>query len=513
MANVEKVGVVIVGAGFSGLGMAVELKKAGIDDFVILEKAGDVGGVWRENTYPGCECDIRSHLYSFSFASKRNARWSKSFATQQEIWAYLRHIADDYGLRKHIRFGVQMTGERWDAEEQMWQVSTDAGDEYVSRFVVNSTRALFTPMIARLKGIRSFAGEIWHSAEWKHDYDLTGKRVAVIGTGASSIQIVPQIAGKVAELTVFQRTAPWILPKIDYATPRWAQRLFAAVPSVLRGFRSLLYWSRELTGVPLINRNRLALRRAERKARRHLAAQVPDPELRERLTPDYRIGCKRILLSNDYYPALTRDNVELVTSGVSKVLPYSIVDDDGVEREVDAIVFGTGFQGSLQKVKIIGAAGVSLWRTWVTQGAVALRGITVAGYPNMFFLHGPNSGVAHTSMVFMIEAQTRFVRRAISLVTERGMGAIDTRPEAQQRFQDETKRKHGETIWTNGGCTSWYLDDKGENRTMWPGPSWRYWLKTRQVDEREFELIPRATGKMDACRNSSSPETTRPTAC
>lgn len=481
--------VVVIGAGFSGLCMGISLKKAGIHDFVILEKADEVGGVWRENTYPGLRCDIRSHLYSFSFA--QDPRWSNPYASQAEIWAYLRRVADEFGLREHIRFGVSMNAERWDADRQVWEVRTGSGETYTSRFLVNSTRALFVPAAVRLKGLRSFAGETWHSAEWNHDVDLAGKRVAVIGTGASSIQIVPAIADRVASLTVYQRSAAWVLPKADYEMPAWVRGVFGAVPPLQRAYRAALYWSRELTGVPMMKGNSLALWWAERKGRRHIRRHISDPELRANLTPDYRIGCKRVLLSNDYYRALNQDNVEVVTDGITKVLPHSLVDAAGVEREADVIVFGTGFQGALQKVKIQGADGRNLWRDWVTKGAEALRGITIPGYPNLFFMHGPNSGSAHNSMVFMIEAQANFIRRAIELVESRGAAALDTRAEAHDQFQTDIQSKLRQGIWSRGGCSSWYLDDKGMNRTMWPGASWRYWLRTRKVDEREFELIAR----------------------
>lgn len=479
---------VIVGSGFSGIGMGVALQRAGIDDFVILEKAGEVGGVWRDNTYPGCECDVPSHLYSFSF--EPNPRWRQAFSAQPDIAEYLQRVADTYGLREHIRFGTAMSGEHWDDERQVWRVSTDTDEEYTCRFVVNSTRALFVPMLARLKGIRAFAGETFHSAQWNHDYDLSSKRVAVVGTGASAIQIVPAIAPRVASLTLFQRTAPWVLPKPQRSVPGWLRRLFAAAPIVQQGYRSALYWARELGGVPVMRANPLALRRGERRGRRHIERQVADPELRRKLTPDYRFGCKRVLLSNDYYPALSRDNVNLVTDGIEKVLPHAVVDASGTEHPVDAIIFGTGFQGALQKVKIIGRDGRSLWREWVRDGAVSLRGISVAGFPNMFFLHGPNSGTAHNSMVFMIEAQARFVVDAIRLVRRRSAASIDARPQAQERFQERIQQRLATSVWVRGGCTSWYLDDRGVNRTMWPGGSWRYRLQTRRVDPREFDLTP-----------------------
>ncbi|MGH3433406.1 MAG: flavin-containing monooxygenase, partial [Thermocrispum sp.] len=321
--------------------------------------------------------------------------------------------------------------------------------------------------------------------------DLAGKRVAVIGTGASAVQIVPAIAPRVASLTVFQRSPAWVLTKPQRRAPGWLKLLFGAVPPVQRAVRAAQYWSRETTGVPMMRMNRLVLARGERLGRRHIARQVSDHRLREKLTPDYRFGCKRVLLSNDYYPALGRDNVELVTDGIDKVLPHALVDGTGAEHPVDTIIFATGFQGALQKVKIIGEGGRSLWRDWVRHGPQALRGVAVAGYPNLFFLHGPNSGSAHNSMVFMIEAQTRFVVRAIEHVRDAGAAGIGVRQQAQDAFQQRIQSALTDSVWVRGGCSSWYLDEHGVNRTMWPGASWRYRLETRTVHPGEFDLIRR----------------------
>ncbi|HWE89554.1 MAG TPA: NAD(P)/FAD-dependent oxidoreductase [Pseudonocardiaceae bacterium] len=494
--------VVIVGAGFSGLGTAIQLKKAGIHDFVILEKADDVGGTWRENTYPGCECDVESHMYSFSY--EQNARWSRVFSGQAEIWDYLRRLTEKHGLREHIRFGARVTGARWDDDAQQWQVSTESGDDYVGQFVANGVGVLHTPMIPRLKGIRQFQGEAWHSAEWNHDCDLAGKRVAVVGTGASAVQFVPRIASRVASLVVFQRTPPWILPKSDRAVPRWVQWLFANLPGTMRAYRYFLYWARELHGFALGGHPSL-LKRRERAARRHLAGQVHDPALRTRLTPDYVLGCKRILLTNDFYPALNRDNVRVVTDGVTQVRANSVVDGAGVEHDADVIIYGTGFQPSLTKLKIQGRDGHSLWREWLLDGGRAHRGVMMSGYPNMFFLLGPNSGVAHTSVVFMIEAQAKFIVRAIKLVDARSVAAIDPRADTQRRFQTFLQDKLAKGVWATGGCTSYYVDDKGVNRTLWPGGTWRYWLQSRRLAPDEFELIARRPAARPADQVSVRP--------
>ncbi|HEY2696327.1 MAG TPA: NAD(P)/FAD-dependent oxidoreductase [Pseudonocardiaceae bacterium] len=488
--------VVVVGTGFSGLGMAIQLKKAGIDDFVVLEKAKDVGGTWRDNSYPGCACDIQSHMYSFSF--EQNPGWTRSFPSQPEIWDYLRRVSANYDLGRHIRFGVEMTGARWDEDAQVWHVQTASGDEYVAQFVVSGVGALHIPNVPKLPGMETFKGEVFHSAQWNHDYDLRGKRVAVIGTGASAIQFVPQIVKDVARLDLYQRTPPWIMPKPDHAMPGWSRALFKVLPPAQRAYRDLLYWLLEVRAVGFNGHPRL-LQAAEGLAKRAMAKQIPDRELRRKVTPDYRMGCKRVLVSNDYYPALTRDNVEVITDGVAEVRERSVVGADGVEREVDAIVLGTGFHvtDAFDNLAVIGRDGRDLAKTWASEGMRTHYGISVAGFPNLFFLLGPNTGLGHNSVVFMIESQIRYVADAIALVDRNRAGAIEVRGDVQDRFNADIQRKLVRGVWTQGGCTSWYLDAKGVNRTIWPGFTWRYWLDTRSVRPADFELTARADRHRD----------------
>ena len=478
---------VVIGTGFSGLGMAIQLKRDGRDDFVVLEKAGDVGGTWRENTYPGCACDIQSHMYSFSFA--QNPGWTRSFSPQPEIWDYLREVTDRYGLRDHIRFGVEVTGARWDADERRWHVTTSAGD-YTARFVVAGIGALHLPNIPALPGIDTFRGETFHSADWNHDYDLTGKRVAVVGTGASAIQFVPRIAPEVAKLTIFQRTPPWIMPKPDHAMPGWAKRMFRLVPGAQRFYRGLLYWLLESRALGFNGRPML-MRLASKIALANMHRSVEDPELRRKLTPDYVMGCKRVLIANDYYPALTRENVELNTVGIRAVTEHGVIDGDGVEHEVDAIIYGTGFHvtDAFDYLDVTGVGGRDLAKEWRDSGIQTHLGITVAGYPNLFFLLGPNTGLGHNSVVFMIESQIRYVSQAMALADLAGAAALDTRESAQAEFQSDIQRKLAAGVWTRGGCTSWYLDSRGVNRTIWPGFTWRYWLRTRKLDPSVFDLV------------------------
>lgn len=478
---------VVIGTGFSGLGMAIQLKRDGRDDFVVLEKAGDVGGTWRDNTYPGCACDIQSHMYSFSFA--QNPGWTRSFSPQPEIWDYLRKVTDRYRLRDHIRFGVDVTGARWDADERRWHVTTSDGD-YTARFVVAGIGALHIPSIPALPGIETFQGETFHSAGWNHDYDLTGKRVAVVGTGASAIQFVPRIARDTEKLTIFQRTPPWIMPKPDHAMPNWVKTLFRLVPGAQRLYRNAIYWFLESRAAGFNGRPML-MKLASRIALANMHRAVEDPELRAKLTPDYVMGCKRVLISGDYYPALTRENVELNTTGIRAVTEHGVIDNDGVEHEVDAIIYGTGFHvtDAFDYLDVTGVDGRDLAKEWRDSGIQTHLGITVAGFPNLFYLLGPNTGLGHNSVVFMIESQIRYVSQAMALVDRAGVAALDTRESAQAEFQSDIQRKLAAGVWTQGGCTSWYLDSRGVNRTIWPGFTWRYWLRTRKLDPAVFDLV------------------------
>ncbi|QWF80790.1 flavin-containing monooxygenase [Amycolatopsis sp. CA-230715] len=486
-----EVKVVIVGTGFAGLGQAIQLEKAGIRDYVILEKADEVGGTWRDNSYPGCACDIQSHMYSFSY--EQNPDWSRSFSPQPEIFAYLRGVADKYRLRERIRFGVEITGAHWDDEKRQWRVDTKTGEEFVGRFLVAGVGGLHIPQIPALPGIERFAGETWHSARWNHGFDLRGKKVAVVGTGASAVQFVPKIAPEVAELTLFQRTPPWIMPKPDHAMPSWARTAFKYVPGLQRLYRNLLFWMLEARAIGFNGHHRL-MKLASLLAKRNIGKAIKDRELRRKVTPDYTMGCKRVLISNDYYPALARDNVDVNTDGVREVKEHSVVDGAGVEHEVDAIIYGTGFHvtDALEYLDITGVNGRSLAKEWSEGGIQTHKGVTVSGYPNLFFLLGPNTALGHNSVVFMIESQSKYVVDAIKLADSRGAAALDVRPGVQDEFQREIQDKLVKGVWTQGGCKSWYLDAKGVNRTIWPGFAWRYWAETRKVDPSDYELSGRA---------------------
>jgi cation diffusion facilitator CzcD-associated flavoprotein CzcO len=456
--------VLIIGAGFSGLGTAIKLTEAG-EEFVILEQAHEVGGTWEANTYPGCMCDVPSHLYSFSFAL--NPRWSRAFSPQPEIWAYLRDCADRFGLRSRIRFGTRVTSAQWDGGAQQWEVETTAGT-WTADVLVAGTGALSEPATPALPGLETFDGAVFHSARWDHSRDLSGRRVGVIGTGASAIQFIPEIAPQVGSLSVFQRTPPWVMPRRDRVMGAAEQRLYARVPSLQRLLRSAIYVVREVQGVfflhPRLGRLGSAI------SRRHLERQVADPELRAKLTPDFAFGCKRVLMSNSYYPALTRPNVDVVTHAIRAVRPDGIETADGVVHELDTIIFGTGFHVTDLPIaqRIFGRDGRSLAEHWAGSPQ-AYVGTAVAGFPNLFLPLGPNTGLGHTSVVLMIESQISYVMAALAHLRRTGARTIEPRPEAQAAFVRAVDRKMRGTTWVAGGCSSWYLDSTGRNSTLWPG--------------------------------------------
>ena len=473
-----EVEVAIVGSGFSGLGMAILLEQAGITDYAVLEKADRVGGTWRENTYPGAACDIPSHLYSFSF--EPNPRWTRSFSPQAEILAYLEHCADKYALRPRIHFHAEVSAARWDG--RAWTLSCKDGRAVRARSLVLGNGALHVPATPDIPGLADFQGPCFHSARWDHSVELADRTVAVIGTGASAIQFVPRIAPAVRKLHLFQRTPAWVVPKPDHRIGPAAQALYARIPGLQRLVRTGLYWQHELRFLAF-NRPRL-MAVAEPLALRHLAKSVPDPQLRAALTPRYRMGCKRILPSNDFYPALARANVELVTAPIDRVEPTGVRTRDGQLRPVDALILGTGFRVSdyLSAITVVGEHGRELNATW-QQNPSTYLGITVAGFPNLFLLMGPNTGLGHNSMIFMIEAQARYAVQGVQALRSRDTLAV--RPEIQAAFVRELEQRYDRTVWASG-CRSWYQSPDGRNAALWPGFTVDYWLRTRTLDPADY---------------------------
>jgi cation diffusion facilitator CzcD-associated flavoprotein CzcO len=477
--------VAVIGAGFSGLGAAIRLKLRGIDDFVILERAADLGGTWRDNTYPGCACDVPSHLYSFSFAA--NADWPQTYSGQPEIWAYLRRCASGHGLLPHLRLRHEVLGADWDERSGRWAIRTSAGD-LSADVLVTAAGPLADPTVPDLPGLESFRGTAFHSARWPRDHELTGRRVAVIGTGASAIQFVPRIAPDVAHLDVFQRTPPWVLPRRSRAIGPRTRALLRSVPGLRRALRAILYTVQEFTVTGFLHPS--TMRVTQWLAMRNLRRQVPDPALRAKLTPRYRMGCKRILFSDGYFAALGRDNVGLVTESIAGVEPDGIRTAGGALHEVDTIVFATGFHVTDAPIaeRIRGRGGVSLAQAW--RGSPrAYLGVTVSGFPNLFLLLGPNTGLGHNSVLVMVEAQLRYLTGMLDHLSRSGDGAVEPTEAAQSAFVATVDRRMAGTVWNTGGCLSWYRDATGRVSALWPGSTLRYRWRLRRFDPAAYATV------------------------
>ena len=477
--------VAIIGAGFSGLGAAIRLKAAGIDDFMVFERAGDVGGTWRANDYPGCQCDVPSHLYCYSFAG--NPNWTRTFSRQAEIWDYLRACVERYDLGSHLRLDTAVHELSWQQEPAHWLLDTAAG-AHTASVVIGAMGALSEPSLPPLAGIERFAGALFHSAAWRHDVELRGARVALVGTGASAIQIAPAIQPVVGELMVYQRTPPWILPHPDRPISERERALYRAAPFAQRLMRGSIACAREAF-VLGFRHPRLGAA-GERLARRHLERQVADPRLRESLRPNYRLGCKRILISNRYYPALQRPNVTLVPHAVTEVRPRSIIAADGIERPAEVIIAATGFRvtDSPASHHIRGRDGRTLAEHWNGRPQ-AYKGTTIAGFPNLFMLLGPHTGLGHTSVVLMIESQIEYVLGALRAMNEQRIQALEPLPAAQAAFVADVRRRARGTVWESGGCASWYLDAGGHS-VLWPDSARRFRRALRDFDLTSYLARP-----------------------
>lgn len=486
--------VAIIGTGFSGLGMAIRLKQSGLDDFVILERSDNVGGTWYDNSYPGCACDIPSHLYSFSFAL--NPDWHRVFSPQPEIWEYLRGCAERNGLMPHIRWRSPMQEATWEEVEQQWRITTPQG-ELTAQVLVMGNGPLSEPSWPDIPGLADFQGKMFHSAQWDHNYDLQGKRVAVIGTGASAIQFVPQIQPKVEQLFLFQRTPPWIFPRMDKDIPERQRKLYRRFPFLMRFVRAKMYLLREFRGMGLFyySKNKERSEKAEQLALKFLAHHVADPELRAKLTPNYSLGCKRILISDDFYPAVVKPNVKVVTDRIAEIRPHSVVTADGTEYEVDAIICGTGFHATDNPMaKLVqGRNGQLLDDAW-QNGSEAYLGTAVAGFPNLFLMIGPNTGLGHNSMVYMIESQVAYILDALHKMQRQQVQAVEVRPEVQNSYNEQIQHRLQGTVW-NSGCRSWYLNAQGRNTTLWPGFTFTFRRMTRRFDPASYTLLPKKAEK------------------
>ncbi|HXZ18304.1 MAG TPA: NAD(P)/FAD-dependent oxidoreductase [Candidatus Acidoferrales bacterium] len=481
--------VLIVGAGFSGLCMGIRLLQAGMKDFLIIEKSEDVGGTWYENRYPGCACDVPSHLYSYSF--ERNPGWTRMYASQPEIWEYLKSCVQRYGLAPYIRLGTRFCEATWDEAASLWRITAGDNLRIHARVLVSGIGALHVPRYPEIPGLERFGGPAFHSAEWRPDVDLTGKTVAVIGTGASAIQFVPQIVPRAGKLYLFQRTPAWIVPRRDFGiSEKWRKR-FENVPGLMWAFRKFLFFSLEWRVLSFLG-NRRVRKHFEGIARRHLEKSIADPKLRAKLTPNYEIGCKRILVSDDFYPSLEQPNVELVAEKIAEIRPKSIVTSDGAERAADVLIFGTGFQvtEAFLGMRLFGRGGFALHDAW-RNGMSAYLGVSVSGFPNFFILLGPNTGLGHNSVVLMIEAQVGYVMECLKLMRRKKIAVMEVRAESQQHFVANIRDRMSQTVWQSGGCRSWYQDSKtGENTALWPGSVINYMHRTRTVADGEYDLKP-----------------------
>ncbi|UGT59716.1 flavin-containing monooxygenase [Nocardia asteroides] len=476
--------VLIVGAGFGGIGLAIKLREAGFDDLAVLERAAELGGTWQANTYPGAACDVPSHLYSYSFAP--NPDWSRTYGRQPEILAYLRRVAERHDVLRHIEFRTELTDARWDEEAALWRVETSRGQR-TADFLISAAGVFAEAKYPNLPGLETFEGTAFHSLHWDHDHDLTGERVAVIGTGASAVQFVPEIQPRVAKLTVFQRSAPWIVPRMDRATLGAERLLLRRVPLLRRAIRAGWYTAIEGFGlVSLVDKRFRHL--YEALGRFQLRRQIADPELRALVTPDYMIGCKRAIFSDAYFPALAAPNVDVVTTGIAEVRARSIVLRDGTERPVDTIVYGTGFTPTPSVYgRYIGRDGRSIAELYLDEPQSYL-GIAVAGFPNFFSTLGPFGAAGNQSAIFMIESQIGYIVDALRTARRAGARRVELRPEVQTAFLAEMRRRSADTVWLTGGCDSYYTTADGANSGLYPNWSFEYRRRTSRFDIDSYEV-------------------------
>ncbi|MFE6505072.1 flavin-containing monooxygenase [Kitasatospora sp. NPDC057738] len=482
--------VAIIGAGISGLGTAIALLKAGIDDFLVFERAHDLGGTWRDNTYPGCACDVQAHLYSFSFA--RNPEWKSTFATRTEVHTYLKNCATRYGVDPHLRYDHELLDATWNDTHHHWDIRTKHG-HYTAQVLVTGTGYLSDPAVPDLPGLDTFTGTVFHSSRWRHDHDLTGRNIAVIGTGASAIQFVPAIQPHAAHIDLYQRTPPWVAAKPDKPnTPRhtWMLR---HLPGYQRFRRAFNKHGREIVAFFMSRPSRTT--GMKNMAAGHLKKSVPDPTLRARLTPDYTVGCKRLLFSNTWYPAIQQPNVDIVSDTITHIGPTHITTTDGTRRHIDTIILATGFTATDRPIAhlIHGRHGHTLHDTWNTHGMTAHRGTTIHGFPNLFMLLGPNTTLGHSSQTVMIEAQITYILAALKTLHTHHLTTLDVHPHAQTTYNTTLQNRLKNTVWNTGGCTSWYTDTHGNNPNIWPTYTWRFRQQTRTFDLTNYQTTTHTT--------------------
>ncbi|MFZ5757044.1 MAG: flavin-containing monooxygenase [Pseudomonadota bacterium] len=483
----KPVSVAIIGAGFAGLGAAIRLLENGIDDIVVLERAERAGGTWRDNTYPGAACDIPSNLYSYSFAP--NPHWSRGYSGSREILGYIDNLVERWRLNRFIRYRSNVDGLSFDAASGLWQVRLGDGGTVQARAVVMASGPLSNVSLPKMPGIESYEGHKVHSARWDHGYDFRGKRVAVIGTGASAVQIVPELVKQADRLKVFQRTPGWVLPRLDYATADWNRSLFRRFPGAQQAVRDALYWGHETMALGVVWTTPMT-RVLEQASRLYLQQQVKDAWLRRQLTPDYRIGCKRILMTSDYLPALQQPNCELITWPIATLSPKGIRTAEGVEHVVDCIVFATGFDVGKAGTPfpVTGLGGRRLQEEWA-RGVQAYKSVSVSGYPNLFLTFGPNSGPGHNSALVYLEAQLDYIVQGIRHLLAGPARFLDVRAPVQAAFNRTIQERLKTTNW-NSGCRSWYLTEDGFNPTMYPGFATQFRRQMQRFDLQDYRSEP-----------------------
>ncbi len=471
-----------MGGGFTGIGMAVGLRQAGLEDFVILERSGDVGGTWRDNSYPGCAVDVQSHLYSYSFAP--NPEWTHVYSPQPEIWDYIRRCSERFGIGDHVRYGHDVLEAVWEESDHRWHITTSAGPVR-ARFLISAMGPLSERAVPPIPGLDAFAGTWFHSAAWDHGHDLRGERVAVIGTGASAAQIIPAIQPAVGRLSVFQRTPPWTFPRFNRAITAPERAAYRRYPLLQRLARARQYWYRELLGAIIQRPSRVRV--IEALMRLRLRHEVPDPDLRRRLEPSYRMGCKRIIVSDDYHRTMTRANVELITSPIRQVHAGTVETEDGGHHDVDTIILATGFHPIAVADPLIGPDGMTLAERWATRRQAYL-GTTVAGYPNYFMLMGPNTATGHTSALLYAEAQIKYILRCLRHLHSHRLTSAEVREDRQEAYNRELRQRLRGSTWTSGGCGSWYLDPDGGSSVIWPGYTWQFRRLLRHFEPADYHL-------------------------
>ena len=494
--NLTKTRIVIIGAGFGGLSMAIRLQQSQFNDFIILEKANAVGGTWRENQYPGAACDVQSHLYSLSFAAKPD--WSKRYAEASEIFDYIQDLVERYQLKQYIQFNKEVCSAHYDEQRFRWSLLLKNGECIESQYVIFASGPLHVPQIPKIKGIEKFKGQVFHSSQWKHDYNLDDKSIASIGTGGSAIQYIPEIAKQAQQLYVFQRTAAWVIPRDERSYSRLEQYLFKHLDWFRKFHRARLYWSNEARVVPIVQPK--LMKYGQKLAEMFIRYQVKDQNIAKKLTPDYVLGCKRILISNQYYPTFNRGNVELICEAIQEVTEDSIVTADGISRPMDCLIYGTGFITDpriyLKSFECFGLGGLELKQAWKA-GSESFYGIMTKQFPNLFQLLGPNTLLGHNSVIFMIEAQVDYILQLIEMVDKNAAQAVVVRDEIQNQFNQRLQKQFQHTVWQSG-CVSWYQQQDGKNFALWPSYTWKYWRATQHLNPKNYHLLGLLTAQNNA---------------